>query len=608
MIETSGLLLTEGLDATLAAAIEQCLALADHHEPVRISGMPLADATEHHRDGRDGAHLVLLWEDDRIWLVGGHVCPACLRAWRSNRWRAGLQPSACRTSGRPLTPSAATAWLATIIARWAAQRPNGDPVARLIRSDVRLVSDHRMLPHPDCPFDAPRPEESRDRAATLIERSPAASGSYRSRSLARIGATLAPLMVDEQCGLVRHVGRRRDGAMLPMTEARLFPFEPSFVERGYGRGSSDADNSVVALLEALERFVALRPPAGAETVRGRYVDLALSAIDPTAFILPAPAQHDEPGFRLTAYAPDAVYDWSWGYSFRRGGPVLVPTQLAFPADVRRGERFARETSSGCAAGSSIVEAAFHGLLEVIERDAFLTHWYGRLPIRGIDPSECEDDAVRAILARLAAGDLAVDVYDAAAGPDATVIAVRVVDRASGRGPACTFAAGAHVDPAAALRGALVEVATSLRRSWPADEVDRQTTHGRLLLEDPSLVRVMADHVAQCWPADAIERRGFAVADGRLEDWSTFAGRASGRAARRPVGLALDRLVSSTLPWCEDVVVIDQSFAPLADRSIHCVKVLAPGLLPMTFGHQDRRVRPGRWGQKEAAAVMPHPFP
>ena len=597
---------TDGIDAALTAAIGRALALAGHEGALRVSGMALADVGEHRR-ASDDAHLLLMWEDGDLWLAGGDVCAACLRAWRSNRWRDGLYRVDRRVDERPSLPPAATAWLAAMIVQRAGEAPGTAVGARLFRPTLRLVSDHRVLRHADCLNEAAPRGGARDRAAALLDRSRCATG-YRARPLSRIGADLAPLMVDERCGLVRWVSRRGGGAILPMTEARLFPFEPSFAEHGYGRGGRDADNGVVALLEALERVAGLRPPGSATPVRGCYADLADHAIDHAAFILPAPAQRDEPGFGLATYAPDVVCDWVWGYSFRRRDAVLVPAQCAFPADVPRGERFVRETSSGCAAGSSIVEAAFHGLLEVIERDAFLVHWYGRRPVGRVDPARCEDAAARAILARLAAADLAVDVYDVAAGPEAAAIAVRVVDLLAGRGPACAFAAGAHVDPAAALRGALVEAATSLRRSWSAEEVARQTARGRVLLDDPSLVRTMADHVAQCWPVDAIERRGFVVADDRPADWSTLGRRAPGGAASPDIGLALDRLVASTLRWCEDVIVVDQSLAPFAARSVHCVKVLAPGLLPMTFGHQERRVDPRRWGRDEVAAVMPHPFP
>ncbi|MET9239211.1 YcaO-like family protein [Nonomuraea sp. NPDC003709] len=38
----------------------------------------------------------------------------------------------------------------------------------------------------------------------------------------------------------------------------------------------------------------------------------------------------------------------------------------------------------CALGGSMAEALLYGLLETVERDAFLMTWYGRLPVPRIE--------------------------------------------------------------------------------------------------------------------------------------------------------------------------------------------------------------------------------
>jgi ribosomal protein S12 methylthiotransferase accessory factor YcaO len=52
-----------------------------------------------------------------------------------------------------------------------------------------------------------------------------------------------------------------------------------------------------------------------------------------------------------------------------------------------------EISNGCALGGSMAEALLYGLLETVERDAFLMAWYGRLPVPRIDPGTARDRTI-----------------------------------------------------------------------------------------------------------------------------------------------------------------------------------------------------------------------
>jgi ribosomal protein S12 methylthiotransferase accessory factor len=39
----------------------------------------------------------------------------------------------------------------------------------------------------------------------------------------------------------------------------------------------------------------------------------------------------------------------------------------------------------------------------------------------------------------------------------------------------------------------------------------------------------------------------------------------------------------------DVLIVNQSFGEMEAAGFNCVKVLAPGLTPVSFGHQHRRI-------------------
>jgi ribosomal protein S12 methylthiotransferase accessory factor len=71
----------------------------------------------------------------------------------------------------------------------------------------------------------------------------------------------------------------------------------------------------------------------------------------------------------------------------------------------------------------------------------------------------------------------------------------------------------------------------------------------------------------------------------------------------------------------DVIIIDQTAPEHQRLNFHCVKVIIPGSIPMTFGHKYRRTHdlprllevPKRLGYRQQLSyedlqTEPHPFP
>jgi ribosomal protein S12 methylthiotransferase accessory factor len=296
--------------------------------------------------------------------------------------------------------------------------------------------------------------------------------------------------------------------------------------------------------------------------------------------------------------------------------VLVPEQLAYygvPRGAASGARFVSESSNGCAIGGSIEEAVLHGLFEVIERDAFLANWYSGRPVPRVDPSGIEDELSRALLAQCGAHGFEVEILDIRAGLPTPVFAVSLRNRERDDQPALAVAAGAHMDPLRALQGALVETVSALAIRDSAKAAAR-LERGRELLARPELVQVMADHTEQCWPVEAIGTRDFTRSSGPDLNWHSAFGAAAG--VEGSVATLLAELTGEVMAIAHDVVVVDQSFEPFRGAGLRCVKVFAPGLLPMTFGHQYRRISeerlralaPDSAAGPAAAGFLPHPFP
>lgn len=612
-----------GLAPPLAARLQQALAAADLPATVRVAACPLYDLAAQSQAAdaalADGCVAVLVLQAPGLcWIARGasaDACFHCLQLWRLHAWTIGFTRTP-RPPPQNSTSPLVDMWLAQAIAAAAAavaaEVPDAGATAWLASVDHRTVSAHGYTRHPDCPRCAPLAQNTRSAAAALFAAGEPAAQGLRGVSLRQMASAVLPAAKDARTGLLRRIAPRTGTPLLGMRSATLYPFkDPATIEEGFGRSGCGTDDAVIAVLEGLERFAGMRPRGQRSAVRGSYAALQAQAVDPESFILPTPEQRALAGFALAEYSPETVYDWVWGYSFRRGDGVLVPLQLAYYGLGRSahvsGGRFAYEISNGCALGSSLTEASLHGLLEAIERDAFLACWYARREVARVDLRDCADPFVHAMLARLGAEGLEVDCYDIRCGLPPAVFAVRIRDPALRFGPAALYAAGAHLHRDGALRAALGEAVTFVYR-YEEKEKKEKMLRAETLLDDPGQVKTMADHSLQCWPARALAERSFAAAAGPALAWSAL----PAPDAARPTTQLLRDLVDATLGVAADVIVIDQGFEPYRSRGVHCVKVLAPGLLPMTFGHSYRRISAARLrqvsGRDGGFRDDPHIFP
>jgi ribosomal protein S12 methylthiotransferase accessory factor len=573
---------------------------------------------------RSGARLLrVAWGADHVWVGpfvdgGKSACVRCFHLWTTNQWANAAAKAATDRALPSFWSQSFRIAAAEAVAAEALAVHGQDSTARFLSTDFRDWSRHAFFRHPDCDRCPPLPDDSAEAALEALQPAPVPAGeSFRSLDLEAL-ERIAEAAVDRRCGLVRSVSHKGTSTLFPMAAATLYPqIRPTDIEVGVGRTGSRRLDSAVAVLEAIERFAGLRPRARRTRVNKRFSGLGDSAVDPRLFILHHPDQHDEPGFRFERYSPDTPYNWVWAYSFRRDSPVLIPEQLAYyalgPESAASSPRFVYETSNGCALGGTIGEAVLHGLFEVIERDAFLASWYSRRPVPRVDTSGVDDPLIRSLIARFRAHELQVELLDIRAGLPTPAFAVSIVNRTWEDRPALALAAGSHLDPVRALQGALVEAAAAFAKRDPAKAAIRPE-RGRELLAHPDRVLMMEDHSDQCWPIEAVSSRDFLRSQAPDLDWRESFGAAGDRPISVPDELA--RLVGEVLEIASDVLVVDQSFEPFRTSGLKCVKVLAPGLLPMTFGNQNRRISderllamaPDARVDRRALALLPHPFP
>jgi ribosomal protein S12 methylthiotransferase accessory factor len=160
---------------------------------------------------------------------------------------------------------------------------------------------------------------------------------------------------------------------------------------GGGKGLSVSDMFVGSLAEVVER--ALGGLAYFETSK-QYVFGSWSALTrrglpclaPGEMPLFAPEQYADPDLQFVPFTADAPLSWKRGSRLISGDEVWVPAQLVDIFFVRQPAEavIGYSVSGGLSSHRSRAESLYHGITELIERDAVNIRWYCGLPPERIE--------------------------------------------------------------------------------------------------------------------------------------------------------------------------------------------------------------------------------
>ncbi|WP_242142395.1 MULTISPECIES: TOMM precursor leader peptide-binding protein [unclassified Bacillus cereus group] len=476
-------------------------------------------------------------------------------------------------------------------------------------------SRHPFLPDPLCPVCGTVPNDSEEAAILQIKPSLKTNReSYRCRSIDDLSICLKKDYLNQRTGLLNN---KMQHSLLPFADVIVNMPLILGNEGVAGRTHSYKISEATAILEGLERYCGMAPRGKRTNVYGRYRDFEDIAINPLTVGVHTDEHYNRDGFPFKPFDPDHSQNWVWGYSLLQNRSVLVPESLAYYS-LGHKDAFVYETSNGCAIGGSIEEAIFHGILEVIERDSFLLTWYAQLPLPRIDLRSSEDIELQLMMARMQAiTGYELHVFNATMEHGIPSIwAIAKNTRKSGMNLVC--AGGAHMDPVRAVKSAIHELAGMLLIMDENLETNRKTYEQ--CLEDPYLVTKMEDHSMLYGLPEAEERLQFLL--DTHQPLQTFKEMNHLKSINKNLTSDLSHLLTRLHHAGLDVIVVDQTVPLIEKNGLSCVKVLIPGMLPMTFGHHLTRITglervltvPMKLGYVDQSLTFeqlnphPHPFP
>jgi ribosomal protein S12 methylthiotransferase accessory factor len=496
----------------------------------------------------------------------------------------------------------------------------GKPLSegQLCLIDLKTLNSswHSFVPDSLCVTCSRIPDDSPELARFSLRPSPKIHrDSFRCTPLDELKKVLVKDYLDNRTGLFNS---KMYDLVTPFADASVNMPMLSGDEGTAGRTQVYSDSELTAILEGLERHCGLEPRGKRTVVHDSYRNVKEQALNPRKVGVHTDEQYAMPGFPFEKFDPERAIDWVWGYSLIEERPILVPELLSYYSLGCGSSGFVYETSNGCALGGSREEAIFYGIMEVIERDSFLLSWYAELNLPRLDPLSAGDEELELMIERIrAVAGYDLYLYNSTMEHGIPSVFAMAKNR-KGTGLNLILAAGAHLDPVRAAKSAIQEIAGMMLNLDEKLEKNR-TKYEKMLYED-SLVTQMDDHGMLYGLPQAEERLGFLLNDSR--PMRSFGEEFKWTSEHTDLTDDLKDILAALRIRNLDVIVIDQTAPELSKNGLHCVKVLIPGMLPMTFGHHLTRLTglervlnvPAKLGYADRPLTFddlnhkPHPFP
>jgi ribosomal protein S12 methylthiotransferase accessory factor len=268
-------------------------------------------------------------------------------------------------------------------------------------------------------------------------------------------------LVSPYCGVIRKLHRVHKDVLEPavpyiwraeIANHRFAPCEDGPIVAS-GKGITQANAIRSALGESVERYCALRFPD--DCMVARHGELKSAALDPAMLVLHAPDRARALGYSV--YDETTELAWLGGIDLSLNAEIQLPAQAVYLMPPPDTPELFETTSNGLAAGATPEAAQLGGLLEVVERDAFLNAWYHRLSPARLDWRTHPDPDIRSIGKTYARRDVEIELYSLPTDHAVPVVLGMAVDL-SGNGPAIVIGLGCSRRIEKAAASAMLEVA------------------------------------------------------------------------------------------------------------------------------------------------------
>ena len=448
---------------------------------------------------------------------------------------------------------------------------------------------------------------------------------FRSKDYKEVAKRVEKFALSKNFGIITTLLDNFDGPF-PISVAML-PLENGRDEPGTGRTSSLERSRAVALFEAMERYGGFVPRAKRTIIFESYNELkrkGCDVLDACDLILNQDSVTNSGIYKNDKFhfSHDQAYHWIYGYDLINKKAILLPETVAYYGMTLKGDKYFREimayeVSNGCSVGTTLSESAYGGILEVVERDAFLTSWYTTRSIRRLfldklfmsrrGSFQIEFEKFQNFY-----NDFRVDIYEISCETRIPVVLMTLTRKKIATNQMNFMcAAAADADIVEAMRKAMHEISSifvGLQKRFK-DEYEQIVKKSE---NNMWRVETMDDHSLVWGYYKNLEKINFANQVSESIDVSLYI---QTRKKFDCLNEAFKAVLEDLKRNGRRVIFINQTTPEMQLMKIYCSKILIPGLLPMTFGAKNARISRKRIDEIEkmekgllSMNFIPHPFP
>jgi ribosomal protein S12 methylthiotransferase accessory factor len=217
-----------------------------------------------------------------------------------------------------------------------------------------------------------------------------------------------------------------------------------------GKGATPVEARVSVIMESIERYSSEMQPADKKKfVTGTIEEIAAKAsiVPPQSLILP--------GMLL----PGARLEWCAGYDLVNKEEVRLPCNAVYHPYTSLTAKLFRSNTNGLASGNTMEEAIFHGLMEVVERDALSLAEVTRNPGQAIVVGE-DDGLICEMYEKFGKANVDVKLWYLPTDTGIPTVLAASDDKDLLDPALLVIGVGTHLDARIAVLRALTEVAQS----------------------------------------------------------------------------------------------------------------------------------------------------
>jgi ribosomal protein S12 methylthiotransferase accessory factor len=291
------------------------------------------------------------------------------------------------------------------------------------------------------------------------------------------------------------------------------------------------------------------------------------------------AELAHPKAMATTVAPDEPIRWVRGWSLTGARPVWIPAVqvwMHIPAQ-SRAERAWNPISTGCATHSDLHQALVNGLCEVVERDAIALTWYLRIPLPRIEFDDIVPE-LQPFWQRQQDSDVTKLFFDATT--DLGIPTIYSLDLAD------------HND----VLSQLVMCNAGLDPVDSVAKIIRESASSRIAMQTPRETPSTVDDFLHVHHGAAYlggpERRAafdFLELSPKRAPFRSIPNLSTGNPGS-DLGVLVDRIAEAGY----EVLAVDCTTEEAERVGFHVVRVLIPGLMPLSFAHRARHLGHPRW--------------